>query len=90
MTAPALDNHLHYQVELLTEQAPKLMIQWPKYNMHEVTKCHLLEHPCNIQVLDLPPKLKIFEADQGNSPMLRRVTIASLDKIRTLLNCKKR
>lgn len=35
--------------------------------------------------LDLPPKLRISEADQGNSSMLRWVTTASLDKIHTPL-----
>lgn len=81
-----IDILLNEQANKLNEQANKLMSQWPKYSMHEITKCHLPEHPCTIiQVLDLAPELRISVANQGNSPMLRRVTSASLDKICTRL-----
>ena len=72
MKAPIMQSHLHYQIQLLNEQANLLISKWPKYNMHDMLKCHIPEHPCTIQVMELPPELHISEADQGNSPALRR------------------
>lgn len=65
-------------MELLAEQANQLILQWPKYNMHDATKCQLRPHPCHVQVLDLPPELKVSDVDHNNSPMLCRLTKASL------------
>lgn len=73
------------QMELLAEQASHLMAEWPKYNMHEVTKYQLPQHSCQIQVLEVPPQLKISEANKNNSLMLRRLTTASLQQIQVPL-----
>lgn len=71
----------HYQLELLKEQAVNLMSQWATHHMHARTKCQLPEHSCQIQVLELPPEIRISEADNNNSPMLRKLTTASTQQV---------
>lgn len=78
MKMPVIADNVQYQIELLTEQATNLMTQWTKYNMHAKFKCQLPAHPCQIQVLELPPELRISEANWNNSPMLRKLTTASV------------
>lgn len=85
MKAPIMHSHLNYQVQLLNEQANLLISKWPKYNMHDMLKCHLPEHPCTSQVLELPLELRISKVDQGNSPTLRRLSTTNLEKVRTPL-----
>ena len=48
----------------------ELIKTWPVYNMLVQSKCELLAHPCQVQVVDMLEGYRVFETDQKNSPTI--------------------
>lgn len=44
MKAPVQNAYMQYQTGLLIEQVEQLIAKWPKYGMHDVSKCYVPEH----------------------------------------------